>query len=371
VKDRGGKIVGLICSADLLQVQSYSSAALLQSLEHAETVEQIADLTDRVPRLVKALIDSGAKARNVTRIMTSISECILQKLITMAIADQGEPPASFAFLTLGSEGREEETLVTDQDNAIIYENVPEEKEAEVAAYFAGFADKVCGWLNEVGYSFCEGEIMAKNPHWCKPLDRWKAYFSEWVRGATPEDLLKVNIFFDFRCSHGDVHLTRSLRRHINQELNDYPAFFLHLAQNCLLDKPPLNMFGNIAVHTSGEHENRFSIKAAMRMIIGFARTYSLQNNIELTNTLDRLEALRPKGILSAESHSKIADVYNCLMQLRLGHQARALTAGRAADNYINPKELKHIELELLKQSLAELSNLQHKLSFDFKGKANL
>jgi CBS domain-containing protein len=150
-----------------------------------------------MPALIKSLINSNVTARNINRMITTVSEAILKKVMAFALQEIGPPPQPFVFMILGSEGRNEQTLKTDQDNAIIFEDVPEKDLPEVKKYFLRLGEKVCNMLDQAGYKFCEGGIMAKNPDWCQPFSVWKNYFSQWIYKAEGEDLLRASIFLIF------------------------------------------------------------------------------------------------------------------------------------------------------------------------------
>ncbi|MBW2011542.1 MAG: CBS domain-containing protein, partial [Deltaproteobacteria bacterium] len=367
VKDNYGKIVGVVGANELLEHQKYPLASLMIEINKSETPSEIFGIRDKLPRLIKALIDSGADSKNLTRVIAAVSESILNKLISFALKESGPAPARFVFMLMGSVGRQEQTLKTDQDNAIIFEDVPEESEKEVREYFLNLSKKVCGWLDQAGYDYCIGDVMAQNPKWCQPLSVWKNYFKGWVNSAEPEDLLDTSIFFDFRGGYGDLNLTDELRKYLNEILKGKAVFFLHLAHNSLLFKPPIGFFRNIVVQSTGEHRETFNIKKAMTPIVDFARIYALLNNVEKTNTMERLLQLFEKGVLNRSDYNEISQAYNYLMQMRLRNQAMALKDNKKPDNHINPKRLTHIEGKMLKETLLQISNFQSKLSFDFQG----
>lgn len=368
VKNSSGKIVGLIGDEQLTQIQHSSSAYLLREVHEAEFVEDIVATHNRLPRMVKALIDSGANSKNICRIISSVADAVLERLIRFALEELGPPPAAFAFVTLGSEGREEQTLMTDQDNAIIYQDIPDLQAGKQARdYFLKLAEKVCLWLDRCGYKLCPGDIMAKNPQWCQPLSGWKKHFSSWIDAASPQDLLEVNIFFDFRCVYGHKELTAQLRTFIDDLLKDRPVFFQFMARNALLYKPPIGFFGNIVVESSGHNPSTFDIKESIKPIVNFARLYALKNNIAETNTQDRLYRLFVKNILTNANYQEMVKVYDYLMQMRFKHQALALDENRKPDNFINPKQLTDIEHTLLKNTFTQINNFQKRLSYDFTG----
>ena len=242
VKNSAGEIASVISNEDLLSVHRYSSTFLVREITDASTIDEIVASHKRLPRIIKSLVDSGAHARNITRITSAVSETVLQRFIEFAIDELGNPPANFAFISLGSEGREEQTLATDQDNALIYEKVAENVEPQVAEYFLKLSEKVCTWLDQAGYQFCKGDVMAMNRQWCQPIYTWKNYFSNWIAEAKPKDLLEVSIFFDFRCMYGDEQLVHDLRQHIAKRVANRDAFFYQLAQNALLFKLPVDFF---------------------------------------------------------------------------------------------------------------------------------
>ncbi|MEA3280509.1 MAG: DUF294 nucleotidyltransferase-like domain-containing protein, partial [Thermodesulfobacteriota bacterium] len=273
VTDSDEKVVGVVTNRDLLIAQGQSPLLLIRNISSADSVEDIIDIHKQLPGLIQNLISSGAKAKNVTMLITTISDAILDKLIRFAINELGAPPVRFVFMILGSEGRKEQTLKTDQDNAIIFEDVSAESLQRVQGYFIKFGEKVCTWLDQAGYAFCEGGVMAKNPKWCQPLSVWKEYFSTWIHAAEPEDLLQSSIFFDFRGGYGDKELIVQLRKYLFDSLGGWSGFFRHLTENTLHFKPPIGFFRNFVVESKGEHRDSFDIKNAMMPIVDFARIY--------------------------------------------------------------------------------------------------
>ncbi len=362
-----GKINGIIDNQELLNFHQYSSSILIREIQDAESVGTLVKAHERLPRLIKTLIDSGAKSENITKLISTISDLITQKIITFAITDLGPPPADFSFVALGSEGRTEQTLVTDQDNAIIYEDVEEDRKLEAQDYFTALGEKVCKDLDLVGYHLCEGDIMAMNPKWCQPFSSWKDYFHDWITEATPQNLLEINIFFDFRNLHGKSRFTEKLRQYIDYLLKKNRLFFIYFAQNALLYKPPIGFFGKIVVGSSDKWPEAFNIKTAMKLMLNFARIYALQYHIAETNTLSRMKKLYEIGVIKENFYEETTEVYNYLMQLRLKHQISLMNCKMPPDNFINPKSLSDIELTMLKRALTHLSQIQTKIKFHYKG----
>jgi CBS domain-containing protein len=368
VTDMDGKVTGIVTNRDLLTAQGQSPFFVVREIVTANSIDEIIHKHRRLPKLIQALINNGAKAKNVTRFITTVSDTILNKIIGFAINDLGPPPAPFVFMIMGSEGRKEQTLKTDQDNAIIFDDVPEDKEDGVREYFLNFGEKVCTWLDMAGYEFCKGDIMAKNPKWCQPLSVWKKYFNSWIHTAEAEDLLKSSIFFDFRCAYGDSNLTVQLRKYLLKSLGGWAGFFRHLSENALYFKPPIGFFRNFVVESKGEHRDALDIKSAMTPIVDFARIYALKNGIEETNTQERLYQLYLKKILTWQDYNEIDQAYSFMMQLRFVRQVGSVIDEKSKpDNYINPKKLSRMEQTMLKEIFKKIENIQAKLSFEFTG----
>jgi CBS domain-containing protein len=275
----------------------------------------------------------------------------------------------FAFLVMGSAGREEQTLATDQDNAILFRDVEPDKLQEVQAWFLRLGSLVNDWLNEAGYHFCKGKIMAGNPEWCQPLGTWKNNFSTWIASAEPQDLLDINIFFDFRPAWGEPELAEALHEHIHSEISHHPAFFIFMTGNIQRLKPPLNLFGNIQVGSSGSQPGTFDIKMAMLPVVDLARLYALREGIRETGTLARMLRLHQKGMLTEAEYNDRVETYKALMSIRFRHQVDQMLAGLPADNFIQPQKLTQLEQKLLKQIFGQITDFIAKAGQDFKGGA--
>jgi PAS domain S-box-containing protein len=367
VTDERGATLGILTGPEILHTQRHAIGALLSEIGAARSPEELRDSRAKLPVFVKALLESGARVESVTRIMTTVSDAVLGRAIALAEDELGPPPAAFAFVALGSEAREEQTLATDQDNAIIYADGAPEQNAAVQDYFLRFGEKICGWLDLAGYRRCQGEVMACNPKWCQPLSQWQQYFTACVTAATPQDLLDVNVFFDFRCAYGEAGFVQALREHLHQLLGGEGrnTFFFHLAQSTLQFKAPRGFFGNIQLESSGEHPAAFNVKAAIIPLVNFARMYALQHRLAETNTLERLRQLRDAGVLVPASHDELVQAYTALMQMRLTHQAAQIGRGVGPDNLIDLQELTQLERSMLKKIFADLTVFQARLQTDF------
>ncbi|RMF61446.1 MAG: cyclic nucleotide-binding/CBS domain-containing protein [Calditrichaeota bacterium] len=369
VTNARGKVIGVTSNKGLLMAQGQSPVLLIREILEATAPEELFGKQKKISFFVKDMVRMGARADHLNRLITTVSDAILKKLIQFALERLGEPPVRFVFLTLGSEGRKEQTLKTDQDNAILYEDVPEADAIKVQKYFLDFGEMVCGWLDKAGYKYCNGGIMAQNPQWCQPLSIWKKYFRTWIHTPEPKAVMHSTIFFDFVGAFGDMSLADELRNYLFGLLDHRAGvFFYHLANNSLNIKPPLGFFRNFVVESKGEHRNALDIKKAMTPIVDFARCYALEAKIEVTNTLERLTRLYAEKVISDKEYDELVQAYRYLMQLRLVRQVKAVVnEQQEPDNYINPKTLTHIEQKMLKEIFSLIGDYQQKLKVHFTG----
>ncbi len=367
VVDALGCVTGMVTHAMITPLQKYSPAVLLRRIQQAADPETIIAQRATLSHMITSLIQSGARPDYINNLSAVVADTLLKRLIELGVQKHGGPPVRFCFLVFGSEGRREQTLQTDQDNAIVFEDVERERLEGVQRYFLDLAETVCGWLNDAGYRFCDGGNMAKNPEWCQPLSEWQRYFTRWISQGSAEDLLRTKIFFDFRCAWGEDEFTAGLHAHLHAVIAQHPRFFQLLARNVLQINPPIGVFGTFVVESKGRHGKAFDIKAAMLPMVDFARIYALQQNIETVNTLERLKQLHEKNILSLQNYNEMTQAYTYLMQIRLRAQAAAASRGLPPDNYINPRSLSIIEQRLLKEIFSQIKNFQTRLSYDFTG----
>jgi len=365
ITDESSNVQGIATERDLLLAQGKSPVYLMREIQLAGTIHELEARCRQLPGLIKSLLDSGARAGHLNRIIAEVSDAVLNRIAGFALREVGEPPVPFVFMIMGSEGRKEQTLKTDQDNAIIYEDVDSARHEEVKDYFLQLGDIICTWLDQVGYSFCEFDVMAQNPKWCQPMSIWKKYFWEWIHNAEPEDLLHSSIFFDFRTGYGDGRLVNELRKYLFQTLGDWRGFFRHLAENALRFKPPLDIFGNLALKNAKDKKGFLDIKKPMQLLVDFARVYALRHGIAETNTLDRMERLVHLEVLDRRDYDELAHAYSFMMLVRLSHQAIMLVKEeREPDNLIMPRELTYINRQGLKEAFKRIRTAQSKMRMD-------
>jgi PAS domain-containing protein len=350
---------------DLSEIREKTSDYLTGEIRVANQTGDLKRVFNKIPFFVNSLIESGAKTLNITNTISGFTDEITVKLAEIIIGETGKPPCGFAFVALGSEGRKEQTLLTDQDNAIIFEDVLEQDLGAVQSYFTEFGKRMSDELNEIGYQYCKGEVMAKNPKWCRPLSVWKKYFSNWISKSEPQDLLDTAIFFDLRCIYGDENFTSELTEHIHNEIGQNPVFISQAARVCMNYKTPLNMFGKIQTKSSEDHSRKINIKNPIRVIVNLARLYAMQNRIPETNTTARLNLLKEKKFISTSLYIDLIYSFDFMELLQFKTQVKAIMSGREKDNNIDLSELSGIETNTLKDVFSEISTFQSKVKFDF------
>lgn len=363
VRNEANLVAGMVRISDIYKALKNSLSFYITNIEKAETNEELKRCFEIHQLLLEPLIKSEMSVKYLTMITSSVSDSVIRRIIDLTIEDIGEPPAGFSFICLGSEGRKEETLFTDQDNAIIYEDVPVADEIIVNDYFSMLGEKVCDSLNYIGYSFCKGKIMAKNRQWCKPISVWERYFANWITTPEPQNVLEATIFFDFRNIYGDEAFSDRLRKGISNRIKEHDLFLYHMAYNTFNTKLQHVSSGNLISDKSTE---TIDLKEAVNLITMFTRTYSLQNNIWCTNTIERLSALKANQIINETTVGEILFAYNYLMKMRFRNQIELSAAKLPMSNILNTKHLLGIELSILKKVLSLFPAYQHKISVDFR-----
>jgi CBS domain-containing protein len=280
----------------------------------------------------------------------------------------GPAPVPFAFIAMGSQGRQELTLTTDQDNGIIYQD-PVEKDLDVVqTYFLQLGKKVSDGLNQAGYQYCRGEVMASNPRWCRSLSDWKNRCKEWIYKSEVQEIIDFNIFFDLRTVYGKEELSQELKQVIFSTVTDHPAFLHHLAKNAVSFKAPIRLPGNIYFGGgSTEHAGEINLKDAMAPLVNYARLYALRYQIQQTHTLERIEALCDRNLIPFASRDELIAAYDFLMQMRLQTQMESIRSGKSPQNNIHPGKIGYIQQELMKQAFAQISAVQKKIGYEFLG----
>ena len=372
----GMNLTGIISEHDLMVSQGNNPVAVIKGFQQAKNLDQIITIRKNIDLAMKVILEHGGMAKDICELITTLNDHLTQKIIRLAeeamVEERyGLPPVPYAWIALGSEGRREQTLRTDQDNAILFGDVPPEKEAETQRYLLILAEKVVAALERCGFPRCKGGIMASNPKWCQPYRVWKEYFEHWILGIdlSREEILQTFIFFDFRSIYGEYDFLPGITDGISASLDKRKTFLKEMAETALLHEPPLGFFKRLVVEKSGGHKDQLNLKLnGLMPLVDAVRTLSLDQRIFDSNTLDRISALAEKGILSQGEADDLRDAFNVIMLVRVRRHVSILNAGGEPDNYVNPDELSIIQRTMLKEAFKTIDKLQRvlELRFDIK-----
>jgi CBS domain-containing protein len=362
-------VTGILSDHDILLSQGNSPAVLINALMNTWEVKEMAKIRDRAERLLKYYLENELAMEFVANIISEINDIIIQRAIQIAKGKHDdlypkESKVKFCFLSLGSEGREEQMLRTDLDNALVFEDVPESDIEGTKAYMMLIAQEVIEILLACGFQACPAEMMANNPKWCQPVSQWKKYFSDWVLSPNQEALMHAAIFFDFRPVFGHKKLAEEMIQHIYQEIAGKTIFLNFLAKNALLNPPPLGFFRNFIVEKSGEHRDKFDIKLrAMMPLADIARLLVLSHRVVgINNTFKRFEKLSELEPNYKDLFLEAGKAYEILMRMRAIEGLRSENSGR----YITPESLGKLQRQLLKNTFAPIDELQKILRVRFQ-----
>ncbi len=364
IKDSTGNLSGLISHEELLEMQQNTTAFLMRQIEKAEHPDELIQYSSKTRGIVKVLEQSGAKTRNITRIITSVTDALTKKFIQMAVQEAGSPPAPYVFIAMGSEGRGEQTLATDQDNGIIYQDVTEEKKEDTQTYFLALGQRVNDWLNQAGYNYCMGGVMAGNAEWCMPLSKWKARVKDWIINAEPKAVLEASIFFDFRSISVDCSMCDELQSFVDETSKNKKPFFYQMADQTLKFKSSSDLTSHFTVKKS-TGQKVFDIKRVLFPISSFSRLYAIHNQIKTRSTFGRLQSLNQSGQLSDDLYTRLSEGYDFLMMLRYKEQLQAIEKNQEINNEVPVEMLSDMQIIYLKKVLGTVSEIQTMIRLDF------
>ncbi len=365
--EKEGEYVGFITRNKLLSEQGQSPLVFIQSVKQSLSIDELKRKWQSVPEMVLQLLNNGVHAEIVNQVITTVSDTIAVKIIEGIINEMGPLPAKFVFMVLGSEGRKEQTLKTDQDNAIIYEDKANEHREEVREYFLDFATKVSDRLNHVGFAYCTGGYMAQNPKWTHSLSHWKRNYDSWMAESVPETVIQFSTFFDCRYIYGEESILEELKSYLDEELHKpMERLFFYMAKNALQYEPPLTMFfKNIKTFTVGAQEV-FDIKKTMTPIVDLVRVFALRNHVFEINTGERLKALKTLGVFTETECDELLQSYYFLMGMRLKkHAIQIMHDHSEPDNYINTQTLTRLDRLTLIEIFKTIENFQSKIRIAF------
>jgi CBS domain-containing protein len=343
---REGGIIGVLTATDLLRHQTTNPLYLMRRVEHLDRDTTLATYSRDAAAMVERLFRGGLKVGQIGRVFASLNDALIRRLCRLAEVDLGPPPCAYAWLVFGSEGRMEQALLTDQDNALVYAR----DDAGAPEYFARLAARVVGDLVTAGFPPCPGGCMATN--WNKPLTAWEETIRGWIDEPTPDNLMVSSIFFDYRAVAGTLDVA-ALDDRITAAAGNQ-LFMAHLARVSLRFKPPLGLFQQIQA-TDDKVDLK---KRSIAPIVAAARVYGLEAGTRARPTRERLEAAIEAGVVSRDLGQTLIETYRFLLQLRLREQLAAVAGGGAPDNDVNLKALSSLQRRHLKDAFGVIREMQ-------------
>jgi CBS domain-containing protein len=372
VVDRG-RLAGVVSATDIAQVQGGHPVTLAREIDTQASIEGLAAAAPRVHAVVRWLVGAGTAVAQIGRIVAELNDRLVRRAVALSEAGlradgHGGAPVAYSWIAAGSEGRREQTLKTDQDNGLVFDDPPGDAAARAAAaWFARLAARAGDALERLGFPACPGGYMARNPRWCQPASAWRAQFEAWMDTPQPEAVLHASTFLDLRGVAGDAAPAAALRGWLTERTAGRVLFVRHLARDAVARRPPLGLFGGFVVERSGVHKDRLDLKArGIFPVTQAARVHALALGVPETGTLDRLAGASAHGVVTAAELGDLADAWEVLGRLRLRHQLACLAAGAEPDNHIDPALLGKADRLLLKEAFRTVEWLQSSIEERFQ-----
>jgi len=360
----GEEIRGVVALSDIVKYESQSSLYLVSNIYHQQDVKGLKKLSLDIRDSFVRLVNEDANSHMIGSAMAGIGRSFSQRLLELGEEKLGPPPVPYCFMALGSMARDEQLVVTDQDNALVLDDsfVPEEHDE----YFQALAKFVSDGLAECGYSYCTGDIMATNVKWRQPLRVWKQYFTDWIENPKAEALLNSNIFFDLDGIHGETRFAEELKTLIVRKASGSQRFLTFLARNALNRTPPLGFFRTFVLEEDGKHQKSFNLKRrGTAPVSDLIRVHALACGSRSQNSFERLRDIAQTSLMLEDDAGNLRDALEFISIVRIRHQALAIEEGREPDNNVRPEDLSPFERSHLKDAFQIVSNAQKFLRFRY------
>ena len=361
---REGKLVGVVSEKDIFALRRLSVEGITSAISRSEDAARLPALALDIGDLAHSLLAQGMDAENLTAIISSLNDRLTERIIALeSEADAALAGLRWCWLALGSEGRMEQTLATDQDNALIFAAADEAQRAALLA----FALRVNHRLDACGFPLCRGGIMASNPKWCLSASGWQQQFTQWIDHGSPDALLNASIFFDFRPLTGDAALALDLRAWLNRAAQKNLRFLHQMAGNALRNRPPLGLVRDFVLSDDNAHPNTIDLKLnGATPFVDAARIFALAAGSAQTNTAKRLRAAASALRIPDAELADWNRAFHFLQLLRLRHQHEQQRTGIAPDNHLDPDTLNPLDRRILKEALRQARKVQARLALDYQ-----
>jgi CBS domain-containing protein len=367
---RNGRPAGLINLSDIIRYESQSSLYLVNRISNQTSVEGLRSLLTDLRGTYIRMVRDGATAQMIGSAISGIGRAFTQRLLELAEKKFGPPPVPYCFMVLGSMARDEQLLVTDQDNALVLDDSYDP--ALHDGYFRSLAAFVSDGIAACGYTYCKGGIMATNDQWRQPISVWREYFRQWIEKPNPSALLHSCIFFDLDGVYGKLELIQELKVLCASQASSSPGFLNAMARIALNRTPPLGFFRTFVVETDGQQKRIINLKGrGTAPLTDLIRIHALACGSTAQNSFDRLDAIAATKMMPPDAVKHLRYALEFLSMVRIRHQVDALEHGITPDNYIEPERFTHSERHNLKEAFQVLSNGQNFLRFRYPPKGRL
>jgi len=366
------RMVGIISEHDLLMETSSSPGQVIGEIERTSSLDTLIGMRHKIDRVLEIMLRGGGPVKQLVALITELNDRLTLRILKLVEQQMehdglGRRPATYSWIAFGSEGRREQTLHTDQDNALFFANISAREEAEHKKWFLTFSERVVEYLVRSGIPRCPGNIMASNPQWCQSEDTWRAMFQEWIKEPNPESLLLTSIFFDFRPIYEGSGFPKALQEWLLKTIRKNRLFLRFLAKVALSNRPPLSLLKRIVVEKSGEHKNKLDLKMrGITPVVDAARVLSLDLGIKTQNTLERLDEINQRGVIDTGFHADLCEAYTFIVYLQISRHLDALAKGEEPDNFLDPASLNSLQRKMLKESFSVVNRLQETIEFRYK-----
>ncbi len=359
-----GEAIGIISNTDLLRHESQNSLLIVNSIFQQNSVEDLAVIAGQVKDCFVRMVQEEANSHMVGSAMAVIGRSFKQRLAELAEEKLGTAPIPYCLLALGSMARDEQLIVTDQDNALILDESYDPKLHN--DYFEQFSHFICDGLAACGYTYCTGDIMATNPEWRKTLTEWKETFADWIDNPNPKALLNSSIFFDLDGVYGRTKWADQLYSFVVQRARKNNVFLGALAHTAGLRTPPLGFFKNFVMENDGRHQKSINLKRrGTAPLADLIRVHALSIGSLAKNSFERLENIIEAGILPRNQGRDLQNALELLSIVRIRHQANDVAENIEPDNNIDPEAMSDLERRNLKDAFLVLSNAQKFIKFRY------
>lgn len=367
VTDAEGKLTGVVSERDLFALQRVGLRQVRQTIDSAQNIETLQQANNDIRQLAFNMLAQGVGAEQLTQFISALNDALTRRVLQLNLENHNFDGIEWCWLAFGSEGRDEQTFVTDQDNGIVFACDDNAAVDSLRQRFLTFALDVNKDLDRCGFTLCKGNIMASNPQWCLTLDEWKEQFSTWIRVPQPEALLNATIFFDFRPLFGKFELAESLRRHLLIQTQSSPMFLKAMAHNALDVEPPLGKIRDFLTDLEPGHPGKIDLKKyGSRIFVDVARIYALSTGVHNSNTVQRLRLASQRLSIRTDEINAVLEGLNFIQFLRLRHQCLDVEPGAQGDNLINPDDLNELDRRILKESFRQARKIQTRLKLDYQ-----